>query len=115
MLAPSDSPLLAEAAELVVPKLIDFGVHLFGERLPWGLKEMWVNAVGLPQTHLPLALLCFNVGVELGQLLMVGLAYAVVRLPFARRFLGPARRPALYAVGTVAAYWSWLRIAALAT
>ena len=22
-----------------------FGVHLFGERLPWGLKEMWVNVL----------------------------------------------------------------------
>jgi hypothetical protein len=57
--------------------------------------------------------LTFNVGVEIGQLMMVGLAFLVVRVPFSRRWLGPARRPALYAVGVVAAYWSWQRIAAV--
>ena len=45
MLRPSDSPLLVEAARLLTPKLVDFGVHLFGERLPWSLKEMWVNVL----------------------------------------------------------------------
>lgn len=94
-----------------VPALVSF---LFGLVHGLGFAGA-LQSVGLPQTHLPLALLCFNLGVELGQLLMVGLAYAVVRLPFAQRFLGPARRTALYAVGTVAAYWSWLRIAALAS
>jgi hypothetical protein len=70
--------------------------------------------IGLPQRHLPLALLSFNVGVEVGQLLMVGLAFGLVRLPISRRLLGRARRPALYAIGVLAAYWSWLRIAAIA-
>ena len=45
MLAPTDSPLLGEVAGAVTPKLVDFGVYLFGERLPWGLKEMWVNVL----------------------------------------------------------------------
>ena len=45
MLQPSDSPLLREAAALITPKLVEFGVHLFGERLPWALKEMWVNVL----------------------------------------------------------------------
>jgi hypothetical protein len=72
----------------------------------------WKN-IGLPQSHLPLALLSFNVGVEFGQLLMVLLAYGIVHLPIPRRWLGTARRPALYAIGIVAAYWSWLRIAAI--
>jgi uncharacterized protein (TIGR02466 family) len=45
MLRPSDSPLLGEAAALITPKLVEFGVHLFGERLPWALKEMWVNVL----------------------------------------------------------------------
>jgi uncharacterized protein (TIGR02466 family) len=45
LLQPSDSPLLGEAAALIGPKLVDFGVHLFGERLRWGLKEMWVNVL----------------------------------------------------------------------
>jgi len=73
-----------------------------------------LKSVGLPQRHLPLALLCFNVGVELGQLLAVLATFALVRLPVSQRWLGRARRPALYVIGIVAAYWSWLRIAALA-
>ncbi|MES1209631.1 MAG: TIGR02466 family protein [Pseudomonadota bacterium] len=45
MLRPTDSPLLAEAAELIGPKVIEFGVHLLGERLRWIMKEMWVNVM----------------------------------------------------------------------
>jgi uncharacterized protein (TIGR02466 family) len=45
MLQPSDSPLLVDAAKLITPKLVEFGVHLFGERLHWMLKEMWVNVL----------------------------------------------------------------------
>jgi len=45
MLKPSDSPLLVRAAELITPKLADFGLLLFGERLGWSLKEMWVNVL----------------------------------------------------------------------
>lgn len=45
MLRPNDSPLLAEVAALTAPKLVEFGVHLFGERLRWALKEMWVNVL----------------------------------------------------------------------
>lgn len=40
---PQSNPLMAQVAELVVPKLVDFGVHLFGERLGWSIKEMWCN------------------------------------------------------------------------
>ena len=43
MLRPSDSPLLIEVAERITPKLVDFGALLFGERLGWSIKEMWVN------------------------------------------------------------------------
>jgi uncharacterized protein (TIGR02466 family) len=45
MLKPSDSPLLGEAAQLIQPLLAEFGTQLFGERLSWGLKEMWVNVL----------------------------------------------------------------------
>jgi uncharacterized protein (TIGR02466 family) len=45
LLGPSDSPLLTDAAALITPKLVEFGAHLFGERLPWLLKEMWVNVL----------------------------------------------------------------------
>ncbi|MBQ1762637.1 MAG: hypothetical protein IIZ92_07020, partial [Aquincola sp.] len=45
MLKPSDSPLLVAVAERVTPRLADFGALLFGERLGWSLKEMWVNVL----------------------------------------------------------------------
>ena len=73
-----------------------------------------LKSIGLPASHLPLALFCFNIGVEIGQLMMVLAAYLVVRLPIAGRLLGPARRPALYVIGIIAAYWSWVRIGAIA-
>jgi len=45
MLKPSDSPLLVKAAEIITPRLSEFGELLFGERLGWSLKEMWVNVL----------------------------------------------------------------------
>lgn len=45
MLRPQDSPLFVQAAERITPKLADFGTHLFGERLGWSIKEMWVNVL----------------------------------------------------------------------
>ena len=45
MLRPGDSPLLVAAAALITPLLADFGALLFGERLGWSLKEMWVNVL----------------------------------------------------------------------
>lgn len=43
MLQPGDSPLLIEVARQITPKLVDFGALLFGERIGWSVKEMWVN------------------------------------------------------------------------
>jgi hypothetical protein len=45
MLRPSVSPLLVEAAALVTPKLTEFGALIFGERMGWSVKEMWVNVL----------------------------------------------------------------------
>lgn len=68
--------------------------------------------IGLPQDHLSIALLTFNVGVECGQLLTVAIAYAVYRaLPRDAVWLPRGRIAALYAIGTLAAFWSWSRIA----
>lgn len=56
MLRPDDSPLLVEAAMQITPKIVDMGALLFGQRLGWSIKEMWVNVLdtgGLqaPHTH----------------------------------------------------------------
>lgn len=45
MLEPGDSPLFVQTAALLTPKLVEFGAQLFGERLGWSLKEMWVNVL----------------------------------------------------------------------
>ena len=70
--------------------------------------------IGLPAQHVPTALFCFNVGVELGQLAVIaavltlrGLAH---RLRVARPWMG---RGFVYARGAVAAFWSLDRLAAL--
>jgi len=69
--------------------------------------------IGLPQQHLPVALLTFNVGVELGQLFVVGLAFLLTKVLARFRSLEFARRPLLYAIGIVAAFWSWQRVIAI--
>lgn len=70
--------------------------------------------IGLPQQHLPVALLTFNVGVELGQLLVVGIALLMTKLLQRSSVASRARRPVLYAIGTAAAFWSWQRVIAVA-
>ncbi|MEM9656891.1 MAG: HupE/UreJ family protein [Planctomycetota bacterium] len=66
-----------------------------------------LSDVGLPQQAIPLALLFFNVGVEVGQLAFVAaclLAIAVLRaLPTALRDGGGWLAP--YAIGSVAMFW----------
>ncbi|HVR62819.1 MAG TPA: HupE/UreJ family protein [Polyangia bacterium] len=92
-----------------LPALVSF---LFGLVHGLGFAGA-LKTVGLPQSHLPTALLTFNVGVEIGQLMMVAACYLLTRIPLPERWWGKARRPALYAIGSVAAYWSWMRIAAI--
>ena len=45
MLKPEQSPLYVQAASVLTPYLAEFGSHLFGERIGWSLKEMWVNVL----------------------------------------------------------------------
>jgi putative 2-oxoglutarate-Fe(II)-dependent oxygenase superfamily protein len=44
-LAPDGDPLLDAANRLIVPQVARFGELLFGEPLPWLIKEMWVNVL----------------------------------------------------------------------
>ena len=88
------------------------------ERLPWvvafafGLLHGFGFAgalaeIGLPEQEVPMALLTFNIGVEIGQLVIVGAGLAVLAL--IRRFLPRQSRPfrmaAAYAIGITAAFW----------
>jgi hydrogenase/urease accessory protein HupE len=69
-----------------------------------------LKQIGLPQNHLSVALLTFNIGVELGQLLVVAAAYIVFRVAAPWPTLERARTPLLYGIGSIAAYWSIERI-----
>jgi hydrogenase/urease accessory protein HupE len=93
-----DRPTLARRWPAVVA--FAFGlVHGLG--FAGALKE-----IGLPEQHLPVALFTFNVGVELGQLFVVGSAWLLFCLLRDRPAVERARRPVLYAIGSIAAYWS---------
>jgi len=72
-----------------------------------------LKEIGLPDNHLLVALLTFNVGVEIGQLMTVGAAWLLWRATTRWPQLTLARTAALYGIGSVAAYWSWLRVAAI--
>jgi hydrogenase/urease accessory protein HupE len=72
-----------------------------------------LKEIGLPDNHLLVALLTFNVGVEIGQLMTVGAAWLLWRVTARWPQLMTARTAALYSIGSVAAYWSWLRVAAI--
>ncbi len=94
------------------------------QRWPWAIAFTFgllhgfgfagaLNDIGLPQQAIPLALLFFNIGVELGQLLFI--AGVVTVGAMARRFMTPlptwAPQLSAYAIGTVAAFWTIERIA----
>jgi hydrogenase/urease accessory protein HupE len=68
--------------------------------------------IGLPRHNIPGALLLFNCGVEIGQLLFVGavliIIYALHRTPMPR--LRYVRWAAPYAIGTLASYWMFERM-----
>jgi len=114
------------AAEIVHSRQ---GMNGLTERFPWivaftfGLLHGFgfasaLSQVGLPQTAIPVALLFFNVGVEIGQLLFIAFVFAVIALArqVLRRFAMPQPawtwRVPPYAIGSVAAFWAIQRIVA---
>jgi hypothetical protein len=70
--------------------------------------------LGLPQGDIPLALLAFNVGVEIGQLAFIAVLLTAVYL--AGRVVAIPRRATVasaYAIGIVAAFWCAQRLDAM--
>jgi len=61
--------------------------------------------IGLPEGEIPSALLAFNLGVEGGQLLIVGAALAVLAVIGRTSLLPQAKLGGAYAIGTVASAW----------
>jgi hydrogenase/urease accessory protein HupE len=74
-----------------------------------------LTAMGLPQAEIPLALLLFNVGVELGQIAFVVLFVLLERSFRTLEIRWPRLVEALpgYAVGTLGAFWTIQRAAVL--
>ena len=73
-----------------------------------------LKVIGLPENHMLVALLTFNLGVEIGQLTMVAAAWLLLRpLGLVSQHAERLRTGSLYAIGSLAAYWSFLRITAL--
>ena len=95
-------------------------------RYPWAIAGVFgllhglgfataLTALGLPPSAVPVALVLFNVGVELGQLafiaavLALGLAWRALHL----RPAAWAEAAPLYAIGTIAAFWFAERVSAV--
>lgn len=74
-----------------------------------------LTSIGLPQGDVPLALFAFNVGVEIGQLAFIAAVLALLalakRLPLSRPLTQRALPAATYAIGTLAAFWFFERVA----
>lgn len=70
-----------------------------------------LSEVGLPDRAIPIALLFFNLGVELGQLVFVAAVLSVKWLMSRAALTLPAWAPRLtsYVIGSVAAYWVFER------
>jgi len=99
------------------------GVVGLTERYPWLIAFLFglfhglgfagaLSEIGVPQQAIPLALFTFNVGVETGQLLFVGVVLMIIwawkRLSF--DFPEQAWRLAPYSIGGLAAYWTIERV-----
>jgi len=72
-----------------------------------------LKEIGLPENHMLVALLTFNVGVEIGQLMTVAAAWAVWRIASRWPSVVLARKAALYSIGTLASFWVWQRVAVI--
>ena len=70
-----------------------------------------LSEIGLPEHAIPLALLFFNVGVEAGQLLFIAAVFAVSMVLKRITLPGWAWRVPVYAIGSLAAFWTIQRIA----
>jgi hypothetical protein len=71
-----------------------------------------LTTMGLPQTEIPLALLLFNMGVEIGQIVFVAVIIALERAFRTLEIQWPRLVEMLpgYAVGSLGAYWTMQRM-----
>ena len=100
------------------------GWNTLSQRIPWAIAFGFglihgfgfagaLAEIGLPKGAEAMALLLFNVGVEAGQILFVGvlLALAFVIHKLAEKTMLPARVALAYFIGFMGSYWAVERIA----
>jgi hypothetical protein len=93
------------------------------ERWPWLIAFLFglfhglgfagaLSEIGVPQAEVPLALLMFNVGVEVGQLIFVVVVLSLMALLKRLPLTAPAGawRVAPYTIGGLAAFWTIQRV-----
>jgi hypothetical protein len=69
-----------------------------------------LKEIGLPENHLALSLFGFNLGVEIGQLGVIALAWLLYRLTRQIKVIEKLRHAVLYVIGSLAAFWTLTRI-----
>ena len=119
-MAAAPEPPVRVASELVK---VNRGETSLTARYPWivafvfGLLHGFgfagaLGDIGLPQNEIPLALLMFNVGVELGQLLFIAAVLALLAVVRKVRTDWPdwAHQLPAYGIGGIAAFWFIERI-----
>lgn len=127
--APSPGPVEAAIAGSVLLLVVEVARGrrpTLTRRYPWAIAGGFgllhgfgfagaLAEIGLPANEIPLALLSFNVGVEIGQLAVVAAALAVGRVAASLPSAVPqlALRAAVYAMGATAAFWTLERTAAM--
>lgn len=88
-------------------------------KYPWGVAFFFglihgfgfasvLMELGLPQSFLTLALLFFNIGIEIGQLLFIGVLvslYFILQKLFPKEQLLKGKVFVVYLIGSMAAYW----------
>ncbi len=98
---------------LRAPWLVSFGFGLIhGLGFASALRE-----IGLPEGDIPLALLAFNIGVELGQILFILLVLAIGAAASRLYRASPENRSRMvlassYALGSIATFWTMERLIA---
>jgi len=98
--------MIVENKESLTRKYLGIVAFIFGLLHGFGFSSV-LSSIGLPQDEIPLALFSFNVGIELGQLLFVGVTYILLMILKRYLFAYEERvlRVFVYAIGAFSAFW----------
>lgn len=122
---PIEFLIAASVLALAVELARDKSKETLMRRYPWPMALLFgllhgmgfagaLREIGLPQGEIPMALFSFNVGIEFGQLVFViGVVLASLLLKRIELPIPLPRRAAVYVMGSLAAFWTIERAAAI--